>query len=44
MNRQLRLQRKAMQEEMRRDAERREIARQRLIAQQDKDIDLDKEE
>lgn len=36
--------RKAMEEEKRRDRERREAQRKRLIEQQDMDINLDKEE
>lgn len=36
--------RKAQEEEKRRDRERREAARKRLIEQQDMDINLDKEE
>ena len=44
LNRRIRLQRKAQQEEARRDAERKEAARRRLIEQQDGDINLDKEE
>lgn len=36
--------RRAMEEEKRRDLERREAARKRLIEQQDMDINLDKED
>lgn len=36
--------RRAMEEEKRRDRERREAARKRLIERQDRDINLDKED